>query len=155
MGAGKRNTEIKKIENKSARYVCFSKRREGLFKKAQQYHKISGSLIAVLVFSPTGRSYVHGSPSFDPIIDQFLHSSTAASMTTMTAAGTSSTGGSCMTEPSVSDSASTTNNVGLREQLEAIKLEGCDSLEELVEMKRKLEEVRETVLCSFADSLIS
>lgn len=154
MGAGKRNTEIKKIENKSARYVCFSKRRKGLIKKAQQYHKISGSLIAVLVLSPTGRSYAHGFPSFDPIIDQFLHSSAAAaSSMTVTTTGASSTAGSCVTESSVFDSAST--NVNLKEHVEAINVEGCNNLEELLEMKKKLEEAREIVVCSFADSLIS
>lgn len=45
--------------------------------------------------------------------------------------------------------------MGLRECVEAIKVEGCESLEELVEMKRKLERVRERVVRSFVDSLLS
>ena len=42
------------------------------FKKAEEYANITGSQITVLVFSSAGNPYVHGSPSFDAVIDKFL-----------------------------------------------------------------------------------
>ncbi|ESR64873.1 hypothetical protein CICLE_v10010485mg, partial [Citrus x clementina] len=64
---GKLKIEIKKIEKQKARMVTFSKRRQ-----AEEYANITGSQITVLVFSSAGNPYVHGSPSFDAVIDKFL-----------------------------------------------------------------------------------
>ncbi|KAF7140733.1 hypothetical protein RHSIM_Rhsim06G0206700 [Rhododendron simsii] len=74
--------------------VTFSKRRQGLFKKSRELHCLTGAHVASVVFSPTGRPYVHGDPSFDATIDRYLniinntiYSTTSAS----TATGSSST----------------------------------------------------------------
>ncbi|KAL9443889.1 hypothetical protein AB3S75_017130 [Citrus x aurantiifolia] len=109
--------------------VTFSKRRQGLFKKAEEYANITGSQIAVLVFSPAGNPYVHGSPSFDAVIDKFL---------------------------SVNGGASSSGQVGVhhneadvcREFLMVLedKMKRCRSAEDLSAVKAELEEVRVKVL---------
>ncbi|KAL9433177.1 hypothetical protein AB3S75_028070 [Citrus x aurantiifolia] len=128
-GKGKLKIEIKKIEKQKARMVTFSKRRQGLFKKAQEYANITGSQIAVLVFSPAGNPYVHGSPSFDAVIDKFL---------------------------SVNGGASSSGQVGAHHNeadvcrgfLMALedKIKRCRSAEDLSAVKAELEEVRVKVL---------
>ncbi|KEH41090.1 putative transcription factor MADS-type1 family [Medicago truncatula] len=49
--------EIKKIENLNNRKVTFSKRRNGLFKKAQELSILCDAEVAVIVFSTTGKLY--------------------------------------------------------------------------------------------------
>ncbi|XP_068645148.1 MADS-box transcription factor 2-like [Aristolochia californica] len=73
---GKRKIEIKKIENLSNRQVTFSKRRQGLFKKATDFLIRCGieSGIAVVVFSPAGKPFVLAEPpgSLDDLMDRYL-----------------------------------------------------------------------------------
>ncbi|KAG5545076.1 hypothetical protein RHGRI_017520 [Rhododendron griersonianum] len=40
-----------------------------MFKKAHKLHCLTGAHVASVVFSPAGRPYVHGDPSFDNTID--------------------------------------------------------------------------------------
>lgn len=56
--------EIKKIVNPSARQVTFSKRRRGLFKKAQELSTLCDAEIAVIVFSTTGKLFEYCSSRF-------------------------------------------------------------------------------------------
>lgn len=67
-----RQREIQRLESKNARQVCFSKRRNGLFKKASELATMCGAEVAILVNSPAGRPYTFGSPAVDPVIDRFL-----------------------------------------------------------------------------------
>ncbi|XP_077222046.1 agamous-like MADS-box protein AGL62 [Tasmannia lanceolata] len=69
---GKRKIEIKKIENKKARQVCFSKRRKGLFKKAHDLCILCDSQIAIITFSPGGNPYVFAHPSIDAVLNYYL-----------------------------------------------------------------------------------
>ncbi|PKI31650.1 hypothetical protein CRG98_047958 [Punica granatum] len=55
MGRGR--IEIKKIENVNSRQVTFSKRRNGLFKKANELSVLCDAEVAVIVFSNTGKLY--------------------------------------------------------------------------------------------------
>ncbi|GMN55370.1 hypothetical protein TIFTF001_024494 [Ficus carica] len=55
MGRGK--IVIKKIENLSSRQVTFCKRRNGLFKKAQELSVLCDAHVGVIIFSSTGRLY--------------------------------------------------------------------------------------------------
>ncbi|KAG5066395.1 hypothetical protein JHK86_010126 [Glycine max] len=55
MGRGK--IEIKRIDNASSRQVTFSKRRTGLFKKAQELSILCEAEVAVIVFSNTGKLF--------------------------------------------------------------------------------------------------
>jgi hypothetical protein len=69
---GRKKIKMKRIESKEARQVCFSKRHQGLFKKASDLSILCGAMVAIVAFSPTGRPYSFGSPSFRVVIDCFL-----------------------------------------------------------------------------------
>ncbi|KAJ4726430.1 Agamous-like MADS-box protein [Melia azedarach] len=125
-GKGKRKIEIKKIEKQNLRMVTFSKRRQGLFKKAREYAESTGAEIAVLVFSPAGNPFVHGSPSFDAVVEKFLKGGNSGLKGVKN--------GECETE-------ARGFLVGLEE-----KMNGCRSVEELATVKAELEEVRQKVL---------
>ncbi|XXG75768.1 hypothetical protein AAC387_Pa08g0274 [Persea americana] len=62
---------MRKIENKNARQVCFSKRRQGLFKKAKELSILSGVDIAVLTFSPAGQLFSFANTDIDSILDRY------------------------------------------------------------------------------------
>ncbi|OMO88919.1 Transcription factor, MADS-box [Corchorus olitorius] len=63
MGRGK--IEIKKIENLNSRQVTFSKRRNGLLKKAQELSILCDAEVGVLIFSSTGKAYHWSSTSME------------------------------------------------------------------------------------------
>ncbi|XP_074563519.1 agamous-like MADS-box protein AGL61 [Curcuma longa] len=69
---GRQKIEIKRIESEEARQVCFSKRRAGLFKKANELSVLCGAHLAVVVFSPAGKPFSFGHPSVDSVLDRFL-----------------------------------------------------------------------------------
>ncbi|KAI0515846.1 hypothetical protein KFK09_008515 [Dendrobium nobile] len=72
-GKGRRKIEIKRIEEEQKRQVCFSKRRQGLFKKASELSTLCGVEVAVVVFSPAGKPYFFGQPSVDHVLSHFLN----------------------------------------------------------------------------------
>ncbi|KAH9606004.1 hypothetical protein KSS87_003986, partial [Heliosperma pusillum] len=53
--------EIKKIDNATARQVTFSKRRRGLFKKAQELSVLCDADVACILFSSTGKLFQYSS----------------------------------------------------------------------------------------------
>ncbi|KAG1362399.1 AGL6-like MADS-box transcription factor [Cocos nucifera] len=59
MGRGK--VELKRIENKINRQVTFSKRRNGLLKKAYELSVLCDAEVALIVFSSRGKLYEFGS----------------------------------------------------------------------------------------------
>ncbi|KAF8720939.1 hypothetical protein HU200_023343 [Digitaria exilis] len=69
---GKQKIDMKRIEHDKARHVCFSKRRQGMFKKASELSILCGALVAVVAFSPAGRPFSFGSPSFKAVMNRFL-----------------------------------------------------------------------------------
>lgn len=69
---GRRKIPIRKISDKQALQVTFSKRRKGLFKKASEISVLCGAQVGSIVFSPGGKPYTFGSPSLDHVIDRFL-----------------------------------------------------------------------------------
>nr|AQM52286.1 SVP1 [Monotropa hypopitys] len=62
--------EIKKIDNLTARQVTFSKRRKGLFKKAEELSTLCDAEIALIVFSSTGRLFDYSSSSMKQVIER-------------------------------------------------------------------------------------
>ncbi|PWA95527.1 Transcription factor, MADS-box [Artemisia annua] len=70
---GRRKIPIEKIEETSSRQVTFSKRRNGLFKKASELCILTGAQMAILVQSPGGRCYAFGHPSPDAVIDLYMN----------------------------------------------------------------------------------
>ncbi|XP_047338712.1 protein MADS AFFECTING FLOWERING 5-like [Impatiens glandulifera] len=74
-GQGKKKIEIKRIENKSQRMVCFSKRKASLFQAVTQFQQSTGHQdVAAVVFSPAGQMYTSGNsgPAFDVVVDRIL-----------------------------------------------------------------------------------
>ncbi|KAI3844945.1 hypothetical protein MKW92_015829 [Papaver armeniacum] len=70
-GDGRRRIKIEKIKYKSRLQVTFSKRRQGLFKKATELSILTGAEVALIAFSPAGRPYVCGNP--DLLLDRFVN----------------------------------------------------------------------------------
>ncbi|XP_019226246.1 PREDICTED: MADS-box protein JOINTLESS-like isoform X2 [Nicotiana attenuata] len=62
--------QIKKIDNLTARQVTFSKRRRGLFKKAQELSTLCDADIGLIVFSATGKLFDYSSSSMMQLIDK-------------------------------------------------------------------------------------
>ncbi|WRX11114.1 Transcription factor [Theobroma cacao] len=55
--------QIKKIDNATARQVTFSKRRRGLFKKAEELSILCDADVALVIFSSTGKLFQYASSS--------------------------------------------------------------------------------------------
>lgn len=53
--------QIKKIDNTTARQVTFSKRRRGLFKKAEELSVLCDADVALIIFSSTGKLFEYSS----------------------------------------------------------------------------------------------
>ncbi|XP_026425383.1 MADS-box transcription factor 51-like [Papaver somniferum] len=64
---GKRRIEIHKIEDRKKRNVSFTKRRQGLFKKAADLCRLTGADISLLVISPGGKPHTFSSSSSSSI----------------------------------------------------------------------------------------
>ena len=78
---GKRKMSMTMIENEQHRMVSFSKRRKGLFKKAEELSALTGARTAILVVSQAGRPHSSVSPpavSLDSFVDEFLSTQPAA-----------------------------------------------------------------------------
>ncbi|RLN18571.1 hypothetical protein C2845_PM02G35220 [Panicum miliaceum] len=76
--AGKRERiAIRRIDNLAARQVTFSKRRRGLFKKAEELSILCDAEVGLVVFSATGKLFHFASSSMNQIIDRYdSHSKT-------------------------------------------------------------------------------
>lgn len=56
--------QIKKIDNATARQVTFSKRRRGLFKKAEELSVLCDADVALIIFSSTGKLFEYSSSRY-------------------------------------------------------------------------------------------
>ncbi|XP_019460723.1 PREDICTED: MADS-box protein AGL24-like isoform X4 [Lupinus angustifolius] len=63
--------KIKKIDNLTARQVTFSKRRRGIFKKAQELSVLCDAKVGLLVFSATGKLYEYASSSMKDVLTRY------------------------------------------------------------------------------------
>ncbi|CAK8577957.1 unnamed protein product [Lathyrus sativus] len=66
----RKKIQIKKIDNISSRQVTFSKRRKGLFKKAQELSTLCDADIALMVFSATNKLFEYASSSMQEVIER-------------------------------------------------------------------------------------
>nr|ABX47015.1 MADS box protein [Narcissus tazetta subsp. chinensis] len=69
MGRGR--VELKRIENKINRQVTFSKRRNGLLKKAYELSVLCDAEVALIVFSSRGRLYEFGSAGTSKTLERY------------------------------------------------------------------------------------
>ncbi|XP_055833981.1 MADS-box protein SVP-like isoform X2 [Solanum dulcamara] len=63
--------KIKKIDNITARQVTFSKRRRGLFKKAEELSVLCDADVALIIFSATGKLFDFSSTSMKDILGKY------------------------------------------------------------------------------------
>ncbi|CAH9121744.1 unnamed protein product [Cuscuta epithymum] len=63
--------KIKKIDNITARQVTFSKRRRGLFKKAEELSVLCDAQVALVVFSSTGKLFEFASSSMKEVLGKY------------------------------------------------------------------------------------
>ncbi|XP_062220992.1 MADS-box transcription factor 57-like isoform X2 [Phragmites australis] len=69
MGRGK--IVIRRIDNSTSRQVTFSKRRNGLLKKAKELSILCDAEVGLIVFSSTGRLYEFSSTNMKAVIDRY------------------------------------------------------------------------------------
>ncbi|XP_008797646.1 MADS-box transcription factor 6 [Phoenix dactylifera] len=69
MGRGR--VELKRIENKINRQVTFSKRRNGLLKKAYELSVLCDAEVALIVFSSRGKLYEFGSVGTSKTLERY------------------------------------------------------------------------------------
>ncbi|WOK98345.1 hypothetical protein Cni_G07056 [Canna indica] len=70
MARGRR--EMKRIDNKASRQVTFSKRRNGLLKKAYELSILCDAEVALLIFSSKGKLYQFASSSIGKTFDRYM-----------------------------------------------------------------------------------
>ncbi|KAL5062103.1 hypothetical protein RYX36_023840 [Vicia faba] len=96
-------TQMKRIENATSRQVTFSKRRNGLMKKAFELSVLCDAQVALIVFSPSGRLYEFASSSILETIDRYRSHSQVNNT------------------PTTSESAENTEALVFREQIHQLK----------------------------------
>ncbi|KAF5734844.1 agamous-like MADS-box protein AGL62 [Tripterygium wilfordii] len=69
---GRQKIEMKKMTNENNLNVTFSKRRNGVFKKACELSTLCGVEAAVIVFSPAKKAFSFGNPSVESVVNRFL-----------------------------------------------------------------------------------
>ncbi|XP_021888090.1 MADS-box transcription factor 23-like isoform X3 [Carica papaya] len=69
MGRGK--IVIRRIDNSTSRQVTFSKRRNGLLKKAKELAILCDAEVGVMIFSSTGKLYDFASTSMKTVIERY------------------------------------------------------------------------------------
>ncbi|XXG78469.1 hypothetical protein AAC387_Pa08g2408 [Persea americana] len=69
MGRGK--VELKRIENTTSRQVTFSKRRNGLLKKAFELSVLCDAEVSLIAFSATGKAYQFSSHDMERTISKY------------------------------------------------------------------------------------
>ncbi|KAL8541272.1 hypothetical protein ACS0TY_002494 [Phlomoides rotata] len=69
MGRGR--VELKRIENKINRQVTFSKRRNGLLKKAYELSVLCDAEVGLIIFSSRGKLYEFGSNSMTKTLERY------------------------------------------------------------------------------------
>ncbi|KAI4323947.1 hypothetical protein L6164_023518 [Bauhinia variegata] len=61
-----------KMSKKSSLQVTFSKRRNGLFKKASELCSLCAAKVALIIFSPRNKAFSFGHPSVNHLVNRFL-----------------------------------------------------------------------------------
>ncbi|KAE8659001.1 Floral homeotic protein GLOBOSA [Hibiscus syriacus] len=75
MGRGK--IEIKRIENSTNRHVTYSKRRNGIMKKAKEITVLCDAKVSLIIFASSGKMHEYCSPSTEliSILDEYHRTS--------------------------------------------------------------------------------
>uniref|UniRef100_A0A2P2LGX4 MADS-box domain-containing protein n=1 Tax=Rhizophora mucronata TaxID=61149 RepID=A0A2P2LGX4_RHIMU len=69
---GRQKMKMEKISKESNRQVTFSKRKNGLFKKASELSTLCGAETTVIAFSPGQKVFSFGHPSVEMVVDRYI-----------------------------------------------------------------------------------
>ncbi|KAL3614387.1 hypothetical protein CASFOL_042461 [Castilleja foliolosa] len=72
-GKGRQKIPMERIESETSRKVTFTKRRNGLFKKASELHTLCDADNAFVVYSPSNKAHSFGAPNIKTVTDRFLN----------------------------------------------------------------------------------
>ncbi|XP_004231250.1 agamous-like MADS-box protein AGL61 [Solanum lycopersicum] len=149
MGTGKKKIEIEKITKQTARMVAFSKRRKGLFRKAEELESMSSSRVTSVVISPFGKPYTYG--NVNSVIKKYFSICIRPEISTpvMNSHPSSS---NVSGESLGSKSSSTPNGNALCNWVEGIDVEECQNLNQLLMLKKQLEGTREKIVSKESES---
>ncbi|KAG2380434.1 MADS-box protein [Vigna angularis] len=75
-------TQMKRIENATSRQVTFSKRRNGLLKKAFELSVLCDAEVSLIIFSPRGKLYEFSSTSIQQSIERYRRHTKSETSTT-------------------------------------------------------------------------
>ncbi|XP_010529151.1 PREDICTED: agamous-like MADS-box protein AGL29 [Tarenaya hassleriana] len=166
---GRRKIPMEMVKDSSTRQVTFSKRRNGVFKKADELSTLCGVDVAVMVFSPGGRPYSYGNPSVHAVVDRYLGPVDRSSETHNRSVCKNANATSRRAKRTTAAKARVENSLAclhsFEEELEVEKLRGealeknlkktCENnnikdvkdlnMDELKETKKKLEALREMI----------
>ncbi|PON39943.1 MADS-box transcription factor [Parasponia andersonii] len=83
---GKQKIEMKMIRDENDRLTTFSKRKSGIYKKANELVTLCGGEVGFITFSPSGKPFSYGNPSIDSVIAErlLLDQTTKLTMTDVT-----------------------------------------------------------------------
>lgn len=146
MGTRKRRTEIEKLTKQSDRLTTFSKRKKGIFKKAELLESLTSSRVTSVVFSPSGIPYTYG--NVNSVIKKHFPSCNRSEISTTVMNSHHDVSG----ESSGSKSLSIPKENGLRRWVEDIDVEGCQNVNQLFMLKEQLEGTREKIISSDPES---
>ncbi|XP_039004189.1 MADS-box protein SOC1-like isoform X2 [Hibiscus syriacus] len=65
-------TQMRRIENDTSRQVTFSKRRNGLLKKAFELSVLCDAEVALIIFSPRGKLFEFASSSMQATVERYM-----------------------------------------------------------------------------------
>ncbi|WMV11827.1 hypothetical protein MTR67_005212 [Solanum verrucosum] len=149
MGTGKRKIEIEKITKKTARIVTFSKRKKGLFRKAEELESLTSSRVTSVVFSPSDIPYTYG--DVNSVIKKYFSSCNRLETST-SVMNSHHSSYDVSGESSESKSSSTSKGNGLRGWVEDIDVEGCQNLNQLLMLKEQLGGTRKKIVSNDSES---
>ncbi|XP_015164376.1 agamous-like MADS-box protein AGL61 [Solanum tuberosum] len=148
MGTGKKKIEIEKITKKTARMATFSKRKKGLFRKAEELESLTSSRVTFVVFSPSDIPYTYG--DVNSIIKKHFSSCNRSEIST-SVMNSHHSSYDVSGESSESKSSSTPKGNGLRGWVEDIDVEG-QNLNQLLMLKEQLEGTRKKIVSNDSES---
>ncbi|KAG2410971.1 hypothetical protein LR48_Vigan11g086600 [Vigna angularis] len=122
---GRRKIEITEVKDPNTKQVTFSKRRTGLFKKANELSILCGAEVAIVVFSPGNKPYSFGHPSVDVVADKFLQQESASDV---------------VVKPNVVEGNSSSNDDNidaLNQQLSGVQTQISEEHKKAVELDRR------------------
>ncbi|CAN1827842.1 Agamous-like MADS-box protein AGL62 [Linum perenne] len=100
---GRQKIEIKKVENAPHRHVTFSKRKNGLFKKATELSTLCGAQVAIILFSQHNKVFSCGRPDVDSVLHRLGQTSRSPNLTLNNAVNYNGNNGNFMSSESAQE----------------------------------------------------